>query len=75
MDQIVLNYVRNENNIEYIIKVIFDEREIKIQARYSILLNIHENFANLNKGKPLPSFPPKRLFGNKKDKFLKERKR
>ena len=71
----VSRFEKETSKVVYWLKVDMDQREYEFKVRYSSLLDVHENFFESNVGKGTPSFPPKKLFGNRKDKFLNERLR
>ena len=72
---IVKSFEKTASKVTYTIQIKLETFSNEIEVRYSKLLGIHEKFLKDNSGKGCPSFPPKKLFGNRKIKFLSERLR
>lgn len=67
------SFEKTPDHIEWYLSVKLKESQETIVTRYSELLLIHKKFAKANSGRLFPEFPPKKLFGNRKEKFLQRR--
>ena len=72
-----LKYTKKPDATYFLIKVSNQDGTInfEFEERYSILLNIHENFAKEANDSRYPEFPEKRLFFNNDDNFLNQRQK
>ena len=69
----ILNHINQNGTIIYIIEIhLSNNQSIKINQRYSELLNLHNL---MSKEAKLPPFPPKKIFGNTDEVFLAQRQK
>ena len=61
------------NTIYYDIDIEHNEQVWQVSCRFSELFKIKKKFKLRNKNKSIPDFPPKKLFGNEKKKFVEQR--
>ena len=68
-------YELKDSTVYYVLDYCRNNEKHKFHVRYSQLLDQHEKFFEMNSNKMIPLFPAKKLFGNKKPKFINERMR
>ena len=72
-----IKYQGKDDHISYLIKVFAPGGiTFTIQDRYSSMKKFQDDIlSSVRVNKDLPSFPKKKLFGNKKEEFLRKRQR
>ena len=67
----ILNHNSKDGKVIYIIEItLSNNQSVIINERYSELLNLHNS---MSKEAKLPTFPPKKLFGNMGEFFINQR--
>ena len=75
MEVKVEGFEKKPDLVEWILNLNLNDSQESIVTRYSELLSIHKKFERTNSGSMFPTFPPKKIFGNRKEKFLQKRMR